>query len=268
MAEEKKHHRMVVEEVSGGEMAETPKDTEPVQSVSMSTENQEQLGEVKEKVEELQDITQDLDESVEKSQEVEKEIAQAVEEVSSSIPVASAKKEEEQMETDMPRVVPEIKSSRSISPLVIIVPGLFLLGALLGGIYFYQKGLGGTIGVAKPTPTPEAMETSATPSASPSATLDLTKYPVNVLNGSGIAGEAGKAKTSLEKAGFKVSGTGNASSYDFTKTVIKAKADVPEDFLTKLTDELGKTYSMDKNQTLAASSSDSVQVIIGSSKAK
>jgi hypothetical protein len=87
-----------------------------------------------------------------------------------------------------------------------------------------------------------------------------------VQNGSGIPGEAGKVKDLLTTAGFKVSSTGNATSYDFTKTVIKAKVDVPAAFLTQLTTALGKTYTLDSNQALATSSANAVIVIVGSSK--
>jgi hypothetical protein len=148
----------------------------------------------------------------------------------------------------------------------IIIPGIFLLGALLGGIVFYQKGIskGATLTAS---PEPSAENPIETPSATPEAKVDLTEFSVNILNGSGIAGEAGKAKDLLTGAGFKVSGTGNASSYNFTKTVIKAKASVDSEFLTKLAETLGKNYSLDKNQTLSDSVTDDIQVVVGSTKA-
>lgn len=175
---------------------------------------------------------------------------------------------QEPTNNDFSGPLPELKNSNSASPLVIIIPGIFLLGALLGGIYFYQKSIGP---ITTPTPTPavvNAVESTPVPTSSPSASLDLTKYPINIMNGSGIVGEAAKVKTLIEAGGFKVSKTGNASSYDFTKTVIKAKADVPASYLEKLTTTLSKTYVLDASQVLAISSPDSVQVIIGSTKAK
>jgi hypothetical protein len=109
---------------------------------------------------------------------------------------------------------------------------------------------------------------TAVPTVSPSAPIDLTKYTVSIFNGSGIAGEAGKAKTLLTTAGFKVGTTGNASTYDFTKTIIKAKITVDTSFVSALSAALGKTYLVDTTQTLATSSADNVQVVIGSSKAQ
>ncbi len=266
-----KRKRMVVEEVEND--TASPEVTAP-------------LNEVKEKVEELQDITEDLSEDVAKSEEVQEEISQAVDEVSDSVPpvVHEAPVEEpiqehsheyehghthesmhEQVESDL---APEIKNPGGTNPLVVIIPGIFLLGALLGGIYFYQKS---TNSLPTPTPTPTSTDevtVTPVPSTAPLQTADLSKYPINILNGSGTPGEAGKVKTILTGGGFSISGTGNAGSYDFTKTVIKAKADVPAAFLSQLSALLSKTYVLDANQTLATSSADKVQVIVGSTKAK
>jgi len=128
--------------------------------------------------------------------------------------------------------MPEIKTSNSPNPLLIIIPGIFLLGALLGGIYFYQKRVSGVS--TEPTTTPDYSNTiTPSPTSTPTSTqLDLTKYPINVMNGSGTPGQAGTVKDLLTGAGFKVSAAGNASSYDYTKTVIKVKADVPAEFVT------------------------------------
>lgn len=157
----------------------------------------------------------------------------------------------------------EAKKSSSIA-LWIIIPGIFLLGAILGGIFFYQRGVSN--GEFTPTPTESTSPTSV-PSASPSASVDLTKYTISIFNGSGIPGEAGKAKTLITTAGFKVGSAGNAATYDYTKTIIKAKSTVEAPFISALSAALGKTYVIDAAQTLASTSADTVQVVIGSSKA-
>jgi hypothetical protein len=253
MSDDKSRRRMVVEEVG----------VEPNGVI-----NSQPVEEIKEKVEELQTLTENISESVEKSADVQEEIAKAVEEVSPSDPIEKLK--QEYPGESMP-AMPQIQRGTGPNPLMIIIPGIFLLGALLGGIVFYQNRVSGT--TPTPTQTPD-YSNSMTPAPSPVATtpatttLDLTKYQINVMNGSGTPGLAGTVKTDLEAAGFKVAKTGNAPSYDFTKTVIKVKADVPEAFITKLTETLNKNYVVDTKQSLAASSTDSVQVIIGSTKAK
>lgn len=160
---------------------------------------------------------------------------------------------------------PQVSKKTSSPVLWIVIPGIFLLGAILGGIVFYQKGVNKS---HEETPSPIASMTPLpTPSASPSASVDLTKYSISILNGSGIAGEANKVKTLLTGAGFKVGSTANAATYDYTKTIIKAKNTVEVSFITALSNALGKTYVVDTLQNLASSSADSVQVIVGTSKA-
>lgn len=197
------------------------------------------IEEISEKVEELKDITEHIEEDVKDAQKVQEEIQEVI----------------------APKQAP------SFNPLVIILPGLLLLGALLGGIIFYQKNVNNINPEESPTPSPEeVIEPTASPVASPTATL--TKYNINIMNGSGISGEAGKAKTLVETSGFKVGKTGNASSYDFTKTIIKAKSTVEKDYLDALSKALGKNYTVDTIQTLATSSSDDVQIVVGSLKSK
>lgn len=237
---------MVVEEVGVEKSPVTPE----------VAESSEHVEEIKEKVGELQDLTEHISDDIEKSTEVQEEIVEAAEKV------------EPKVETKIEDFAPpgsQIKNSPS--PLLILVPGVLLLGALLGGIYFYQKNINS---VSVPTPTPIATTTSTIiPSASPSAKLILTKYPINVQNGSGIPGVAGDAKSLLTKAGFSVSGTGNADNYDYTDTVIKVKSDVPAEFISKLVTTLSGIYKVStKTESLPDTSKDEVVVIVGSSKSQ
>lgn len=222
--------RMVVEEVES---------EEPMAPV---TED------IKGKVEELQDITEHIAEDVKASAEVQEEIKQAVSE----------------HQEDHDEYVPP-KQAPNFNPLVVIIPGILLLGALLGGIVFYQKTMNKEDIVITPEPTAE----SISPTASPTATsqTSLTKYSIAIQNGSGIAGEAGRTQTLVESAGFKVSGTGNADSYTYTKTIVKVKSTVEKDFTDALIKALGKNYTVDKAGTLASTSKDDVQVVVGSLKA-
>lgn len=82
----------------------------------------------------------------------------------------------------------------------------------------------------------------ATPSVSPvptEAEVDKEAYEIEVLNGSGIAGEAASVQTILETAGFKVSGIGNADNQDFEETEISAGEDVDKAYLDELEKALG-----------------------------
>lgn len=157
---------------------------------------------------------------------------------------------------------------KTVSPVFwILIPGIFILGAILGGFVFYQKGVNSVKVEATPTATPITQVTATpTPSASPS--IDVSKFNVAVFNGSGILGEAAKAKDLLTAAGFNVGSTGNAATYDYTKTIIKAKASVDSTVIQKVKDSLSNNYVLGDTQTLASSSATDIQVVVGSSKAQ
>ena len=219
--------RMVVEEVGADEAQKLP---------------QEPVEELKEKVEELQTITDGISEAAEKV-----------------VPTQVS-------ETPVVEPSPTVQEiAVGPSPLMIILPGILLLGALLGGIFFYQKRISSTPS-ENTEPITEEVVATETASPTPKAELDLAKFKISVLNGGGTPGEAGKAKTLLETAGFTVSTTANAKDYSFTKTIIGAKSTVDKAFLDALSTALGKTYVVGTNETIATSSADSVVVTIGSSK--
>lgn len=177
----------------------------------------------------------------------------------------------EQPAISTPLSLSSTSSPSSFSFFWVIVPGIVLLGLLMGGIIAYFSGLqklnpaesNQKVSISEVFPSPTL---NPLPSASPKAQIDLTQYKIKILNGSGIKGEAGKAKDLLEQAGFVVEAVGNAKTYDYQKTIIQAKAAVEESFLTKLSESLAKTYEMGKNETLKDSEDSAVIVIIGSSK--
>ena len=248
-SDEKPRKRLVVEEVS------TPASHETEENPVTEAVTGQPINEVKEKVEELQTITEHMGSDIKESENIQEDLARAVEEVKPSQTTAGEKTEE------------PFDQSKPASPLWIIVPGIFLLGALLGGIVFYQKFINKSANET-PSPSPTGEITSSTPAPSdvPISQVNLANYPVQIQNGSGIPGEASNVSNILTAAGFSVSGTGNANSYDFTKTIIQAKSDVPASFITKLSDALSKTYVVDKPQSLPDSSTDKVVIIVGSSK--
>lgn len=110
----------------------------------------------------------------------------------------------------------------------------------------------------KPTPTPEPTETP-TPTEKP---VDLKAYNIQVLNGSGVTGEAAKVKASLEAAGFKVSETGNADKDDYENTQIAAKGTVNKQYMKKLEETLEKSYKVDSSSPTSADASSAADVVI------
>ncbi len=68
----------------------------------------------------------------------------------------------------------------------------------------------------------EAVETTTTPA--PTAAEKVKVGPsIQVQNGSGAEGVAGKMQTALQDAGYDSVETGNADNFDYTGAIIKAK---------------------------------------------
>ncbi len=138
--------------------------------------------------------------------------------------------------------------------------------ALGGGLYVYLTGasLGSVkeqveekIVASTPTPTP-----IPTPTPTPEPVIDA--YSVSVLNGSGTAGAAGEAEDLLTEAGFDVTNTGNAKTFDFEETVIQVKEDLPQAVVDKLEEVLSESYSVTTGEALEETSTYDVVVTVGS----
>jgi hypothetical protein len=143
----------------------------------------------------------------------------------------------------------------------------FLLGlAFIGGVYYAGKSIKlpvfhlPSFGI-HPTPTKMPIPTATD---TPAPTPDLSAYSIQVLNGSGITGEAAKLKAELTSAGFKVDSTGNADNSDYTKTQISASKSVNQTYVTKLEETLKQWYTVEVVQPSSSQTSD-VVVTIGSS---
>lgn len=142
----------------------------------------------------------------------------------------------------------------------------FLLGLILfAGIYyvFLNKGQNSIF-----APKHEALPTQAAVKEIPTPKpIDLTVYTINVLNGTSTGGLAGKLKTDLTSAGFKVGTTGNAEKDTFDKTEIVASKRVDKAYLEKLREILKKSYLISPTVTAASGTAD-VVITIGSASAK
>lgn len=152
----------------------------------------------------------------------------------------------------------------------VVLIAILVVVLAVGAYFLYSKLTSpsepkATIPAAQTPPVePPALPTDEAP-----AVIDLSKYPIKVLNGSGKSGVASKLKDTLTEEGFTVSGTGNADNSDYELTEIRTLPDVPEELVTKLTTLLGKTYELaSKSAALKTGSTDSVEIIIGSTLTK
>ena len=147
----------------------------------------------------------------------------------------------------------------------IIIPTALLIGALVGGLITYFSGIS-KLNTNMVTPSPVATTepvAESTPSATPASTIKREDLKVQVLNGSGISGEAGKAKTLLEGLGYKNVDTGNASSSDFAQTEISIKT-TSKDALSTLIKDLSTKYSaVEASKPLVITSKFDIIVTLG-----
>jgi hypothetical protein len=150
--------------------------------------------------------------------------------------------------------------------------GLALGAGLLGGIFYYKTSVENSL--PEPTATPyeqpiveETPESSplASPKSSPNSTADLSKYSLQILNGSGISGEAGKVEDLLNKAGFTKTTTGNAKAYDYEETEVAIKASLPDSVFEEIKSALS-SYKLKEVDPPSSSSSYDVVITVGKSK--
>jgi LCP family protein required for cell wall assembly len=101
---------------------------------------------------------------------------------------------------------------------------------------------------------------SAKKAAPPTVDAVPSKVNVEVLNGSGIQGEAGQAGSDLTNEGFNVVGTGDANNFDYTTNMIEyaASSDMPAVDTLK---SVVPNAQVEQNSSLTAGT---VELIIGS----
>lgn len=117
-------------------------------------------------------------------------------------------------------------------------------------------------------PEMEKAEETVTPSISPTievtpepTIIDLESYQVQVLNGSGVAGEAAKIKNMLLDMGFVSVDTGNAEAT--TEARILAKETVSESVKTMVFDSI-KDYKIGSEITLTLGDKYDLIIVVGS----
>lgn len=150
-------------------------------------------------------------------------------------------------------------NAKTIVWIVLIVLGL---GALIGGgIYFYKARTAGN------QTTPSETVSAPTPTPTSAQEVNLAEYNIQVLNGSGIAGEAGRAKALLAKAGFEDFEVGNAKTYDYTDTEIRTMSDTPNKVYDAAEDALTDGgYSVKRGTTLSVDSDFDIVITVGSKR--
>lgn len=151
--------------------------------------------------------------------------------------------------------------------MIILLVVLLVIALAAGGLYFYN------MMAAKQKASQSASKKQSAEQFKPDATAtpteaelaDLAEYSVQVLNGSGTAGQAGVVEGLLEEAGFTDITTGNADEYSYTDTEITLKKGAPQSLYEAVEKALGSDYVVVQTaEELDEESDYDVQVIVGS----
>lgn len=245
-AEKKKAPRVKVEVVT----EETPEKTED----SEQTQN--------EKVEETSEATQ----KTSASQSPETKVAEKVDVKKEETETSDTKENEKETS-------PKSSPKRDKIPFWILffafLVGLSLGAGLVGGIFYYKTNVEEALSEVEPTnaPSSEIPEDEATTNSEKDKTeeLDLSEYSISILNGSGIAGEAGKVENLLSTAGFTKTTAGNAKSYDYKATEVSLGEKVPDEVYDEIIDSLS-VYEVEKSGPLESTNKYDVVITVGSTK--
>lgn len=186
----------------------------------------------------------------------------------------SVTKEQSEPVSDIPQK-PAITNQPKPNPkLILVFATIFvvMIGIVAGGIFVFQKATLPSDSNADQTqtPLPDSPDSATSPTPTPEPTpdpkseIDKSSVKINILNGSGTPGAAGKLEGVLKTAEFENLDTGNADSYDFKSTQISVKAD-NQPLLDLLKDSLKDDYTIgDTDTSLDTDSKFDAVITVGS----
>jgi hypothetical protein len=219
---------------------------------------------VSEKSEEKEDTAS----SQTKSEELTEKPVEAADEKSSSGSTTDVKEWLKDIRPDTTKDVEKGGSNFNGKLFLGLLVVFILLGALAGGFFYYKQNV--SLMITKEEVKIEPSNSPApTETPTPEQKIDLSKLSVNILNGSGTAGQAGVVKDLLVTGGFSADKvkTGNASSYDFTKTKVQVKTDTVTSATDAVLKALEGKYTVEvSKENLPSSSSYDIVVTVGQKK--
>lgn len=149
---------------------------------------------------------------------------------------------------------------------------LMLSGALLSAAYnfhffpFSSQLQPKRAVVVQPTKQPVVILSTPTPVSSEEATLKKEDVKIQVLNGSGVDGQAGKLKDQLGVLGFTNVETGNVEGPTSNAAIVIFSEGVAQDFQDEILIELKKTFTTVDTQQLPEAEGFDVVITTGDVK--
>lgn len=181
--------------------------------------------------------------------------------------------------TDPVRQEPTIRAQASDSPRgrggkgfpkwIAAVIGVMLILAIGG--FFIVRSLGEPE-ETEPTPTGSGLSTFPTPATTPSSDpspspeardIERSEVKIEVLNGTGTAGEASFLQGELEDLGYEDIEVANADSQDETVTTVTFANDLPEEIVDEITEVLEDIYAEVETQSGSVSGGFDIRILTG-----
>lgn len=157
---------------------------------------------------------------------------------------------------------PQEKQNGGFPKGILAVIVLLLVGAGVVGYMFLRPQTDGeSLGIE----TESAVENQIAPAIQEEEEVDLAGLSVQILNGSGTAGEAGEVKALLTDAGFdeELLTTGNAKSQTSTVTTVSVKPGVAKGALDAVISALEESFEVEEGDELGETSEFDIVVTTG-----
>jgi len=150
----------------------------------------------------------------------------------------------------------KFSTTRQVAPLPVILVSVAALILLTGGAWYF------IVFSKQQTVKPLVKKIVVVPSPTPTiAYMSPKDVKIDIKNGSGRVGEAGKLKATLEKADYTIANVGN-SDVDVKNTEIATKLTVPRDFIASLSATLGTQYIVSSSSAMIPVSTNSADIVI------
>lgn len=160
-----------------------------------------------------------------------------------------------------------VVTEKSGSPMKWIVFIVVIL-TLAGGIaFFFLRSSNETI-IPEPTPEVAGTDTEFTPEPEPEPTptpeaVNKEEINIQVLNGTGITGEANYLETQIKSLGYTKIDKGNAPSQTATTTTVTFASNVPGSVKTEISEKLKELYSKVETSSGSTGAGIDVKIITG-----
>lgn len=167
---------------------------------------------------------------------------------------------QEAMTTDAPPGAEDEKKAKNkkVIAIVLIIAAIVLIG---GGAYFLLSSPSED-SQASPTPRPIATPVETPMATENPADVEKESVKIDILNGTGIEGEATFLKDELNALGYTNVEAGNASKEDYTATVITYASSVDEAVKAEITALCEKEYTSVKEVSGSPGAFD-IEIITG-----